>query len=167
MREQDVLDGAFAMPRVSPSYPLGPYRFVDREYLSIAYRTDAQALRRLVPEPLVPLDDEARFQFIRMPDSTGFGEYALAAQVIPVRLPHGVAGTDIHAMHVNSHTANSGGREVWGFPQKLARPSLAVVRDTLLGTLDVGPVAWRAAAWASSIACCPRPRRWPSLLHLA
>ena len=70
-------------------------------------------------------------------------------------------------MHVNSHTANSGGREVWGFPQKLARPSLAVVRDTLLGTLDVGPVAWRAAAWASSIACCPRPRRWPSLLHLA
>jgi len=44
-------------------------------------------------------------------------------------------------MHVNSHTANSGGREVWGFPQKLARPSLAVVRDTLLGTLDVGPVA--------------------------
>jgi len=141
MREQDVLDGAFAMPRVSPSYPLGPYRFVDREYLSIAYRTDAQALRRLVPEPLVPLDDEARFQFIRMPDSTGFGEDALAAQVIPVRLPHGVAGTYIHAMHVNSHTANSGGREVWGFPQKLARPSLAVVRDTLLGTLDVGRVA--------------------------
>ena len=141
MREQDVLSGAFAMPRVSPSYPLGPYRFVDREYLSIAYRTDAQALRRLVPEPLVPQGDEARFQFIRMPDSTGFGEYALAAQVIPVRLRGGEAGGYIHAMHVNSHTANSGGREVWGFPQKLARPSLTVVRDTLLGTLDVGPVA--------------------------
>ncbi len=141
MREQDVLAGAFAMPRVSPSYPLGPYRFVDREYLTIAYRTDAQALRRLVPEPLVPLGEEARFQFIRMPDSTGFGDYAVAAQVIPVRLPGGEAGGYVHAMHVNSHTANSGGRELWGFPQKLARPSLAVVRDTLLGTLDVGPVA--------------------------
>jgi acetoacetate decarboxylase len=140
MREQDVLDGAFAMPRVSPSYPQGPYRFVDREYLTIAYRTDLQALRRLVPEPLLPLSDEVRFQFIRMPDSTGFGDYALAAQVIPVRLPDGAAGGYIHAMHVNSHTANSGGREMWGFPQKLARPAVTVARDTLLGTLDVGPV---------------------------
>lgn len=35
---------------------------------------------------------------------------------------------------------NSGGRELWGFPQKLAAPSLSVVSDTLLGALDFGPV---------------------------
>ena len=58
-----------------------------------------------------------------------------------MRPPYGVIGNTIHAMPVESHTANAGGREVWSFPQKLARPSLAVVRDTLLGTLDVGPVA--------------------------
>jgi acetoacetate decarboxylase len=141
MREQDVLDGAFAMPRTSPSCPLGPYRFVGRDYLTIAYRTDAQAPRRRVPEPLVPRGEEARLQFIRMPDSTGFGDDALATQVIPVRLPDGMAGGYIHAMRVDAHTANSGAREVWGFPQKLARPSLSVERDTLLGQLDVGPVA--------------------------
>jgi acetoacetate decarboxylase len=140
MLAEDVLGGAFAMPRTSPSYPMGPYRYVDREYLTIAYRSEPKALRRLLPAPLALRLPEARFQFIRMPDSTGFGEYAVAAQLIPVWLPGGEAGGYVHAMYVNAHTANSGGRELWGFPQKLARPALAVARDTLLGTLDYGPV---------------------------
>jgi acetoacetate decarboxylase len=140
MREHDVLDGAFAMPRTSPSYPMGPYRYIDREYLTIAYRSDAAALARAVPEPLRLRAPEARLQFIRMPDSTGFGAYALAGQSIPVWLPQGEAGFYLHASYVNAHTANSGGRELWGFPQKLARPALVVERDTLLGLLDFGPV---------------------------
>jgi acetoacetate decarboxylase len=40
------------MPLTSPAYPIGPYRFRDREYLVITYRTDPQKLRALVPEPL-------------------------------------------------------------------------------------------------------------------
>ncbi|MBR0657505.1 acetoacetate decarboxylase [Plastoroseomonas arctica] len=140
MEEHDVLSGAFAMPRLSPSYPIGPYRFVSREYLTIAYRSDPDTLRRLLPEPLELRLPEVRFQFIRMPDSTGFGEYAMAAQIIPATLPNGEAGGYVHAVYVNSHTANTGGRELWGFPQKLARPSLTVERDTLCGALDFGPV---------------------------
>jgi acetoacetate decarboxylase len=140
MQETEVLGGAFAMPRTSPSYPMGPYRFIGREYLTITYRSDADALARVLPDPLRLRAPEVRFQFIRMPDSTGFGDYALAAQIIPCLLPDGEAGGYLHATYVNSHTANSGGRELWGFPQKLARPSLAVERDTLLGTLDFGPV---------------------------
>jgi acetoacetate decarboxylase len=126
MLAEDVLGGAFAVPRTSPSYPMGPYSYVDREYRTIAYRGDPEALR--LPE--------ARFQFFRMPDSTGFGEHAVAAQLIPVWLPGGEAGGSVHATYMNTHTANSGGRELRGFPQKLARPSLAV---TQLGTLDFGP----------------------------
>jgi acetoacetate decarboxylase len=38
MREKDVLNRAFAMPLTNPSYPPGPYRFVNREYLIITYR---------------------------------------------------------------------------------------------------------------------------------
>ena len=34
----------------------------------------------------------------------------------------------------------SRGRELWGFPKKLASPTLRVEHDTLLGTLDFGPV---------------------------
>ena len=52
MIPEDVRKAAFAMPPSPPSYPVGPYRFVDREYMVITYRTDREALERVVPEPL-------------------------------------------------------------------------------------------------------------------
>ncbi|MBS7791643.1 acetoacetate decarboxylase [Roseococcus sp. SDR] len=140
MEEAAIREGAFAMPRTSPSYPAGPYRFTGREYLTIEYRTEAAKLRDLVPEPLTPLGETARFQFVRIADGTGFGVYHGAAQVIPVRLPGGEAGGYVHAMYLDAHAPIAGGRELWGFPQKLARPALAVERDTLVGRLDFGPL---------------------------
>ncbi len=44
MKIEDVRSTAFAMPLTSPSFPRGPYRFIDREYLVITYRTDPAAL---------------------------------------------------------------------------------------------------------------------------
>ena len=41
------------MPLTSPAYPPGPYRFINREYLIITYRTDPEKLHALVPEPLM------------------------------------------------------------------------------------------------------------------
>ena len=60
MRENEVLEQAFAMPLTSPAYPPGPYRFVNREYLIITYRTDPARLRAVVPEPLELDAREAR-----------------------------------------------------------------------------------------------------------
>jgi acetoacetate decarboxylase len=48
----------------------GPHRFFGREYLTIVYRSDPDALRRLVPEPLQIAEPLVRFEVIRMPDST-------------------------------------------------------------------------------------------------
>jgi len=138
MRYEDIRNMAFAMPLFSPSYPAGPYRFVDREYLIITYRTDRDALERMVPEPLEVVEPIVKFEFIRMPHSTGFGSYSGASQVIPVRL-RGRPGNYTHAMFLDTHPPIAGGRELWGFPQKLAAPSLKVERDTLVGTLDFGP----------------------------
>jgi acetoacetate decarboxylase len=52
MKIDEVRKRAFAMPLTSPAFPPGPYRFVDREYLIITYRTDPAALEGVVPEPL-------------------------------------------------------------------------------------------------------------------
>jgi acetoacetate decarboxylase len=136
---QEVLSGAFAMPRISPSYPIGPYRYAARGFLTITCATDPDAIAAL-PETLAAMQAEARLQFLRMPDSTGFGDYALVIQSIPCRLPDGEAAGFVLGTYVNAATANPGGRELWGFPQKLARPALSVVRDTLLSELDFGPV---------------------------
>ena len=52
MKIEDIRRNAFAMPLTSPAFPPGPYRFVRREFLIVTYRTDIDALRAVVPEPL-------------------------------------------------------------------------------------------------------------------
>jgi acetoacetate decarboxylase len=84
MRHETVRASAFAMPLTNPAFPAGPYRFVNREYFIIQYRTDLEALRRIVPEPLEITEQVVNYEFIRMPDSTGFGDYTESGQVIPV-----------------------------------------------------------------------------------
>jgi acetoacetate decarboxylase len=76
-----------------------------------------------------------KFEFINMPDSTGFGHYCESGQVIPVTLD-GVAGGYVHSMYLNDHPPIAAGRELWGFPKKLGDPELRVHKDTLIGTLD-------------------------------
>jgi acetoacetate decarboxylase len=139
MRERDIRERAFAMPLTSPAYPPGPYRFINREYLIITYRTDPEKLRALVPEPLVSDGDIVKYEFIRMPDSTGFGDYTETGQVIPVTF-RGHQGSYSHCMFLNDEGPIAGGRELWGFPKKLADPTLHIEIDTLVGTLDYGPV---------------------------
>lgn len=139
MKQADVRANAFAMPLTSPAFPPGPYRFVNREFLVITYRTDLDALRAVVPEPLEVTEPVVKYEFIRMPDSTGFGDYTESGQVIPVSY-RGVKGNYTHAMYLNDHPPIAGGRELWGFPKKLAAPQLEVEIDTLVGTLDYGKV---------------------------
>jgi acetoacetate decarboxylase len=52
MKLAEVRANAFAMPLTNPAYPRGPYKFYDREFVVITYRTDPDALRAVVPEPL-------------------------------------------------------------------------------------------------------------------
>ena len=137
--ESEVRRRAFAMPLTSPAYPIGPYRFVHREYLIITYRTDPEKLNAVVPAPLKLEEPVVKFEFIRMPDSTGFGDYTESGQVIPVSF-RDRKGSYSHCMFLNDHPPIAGGRELWGFPKKLASPTLRAEIDTLVGTLDYGPV---------------------------
>jgi acetoacetate decarboxylase len=141
MRESEVVKRAFAMPLTNPAYPPGPYRFVNREYLIITYRTDPAKLRSVVPAPLELDESEAlvKYEFIRMPDSNGFGDYTESGQVIPVSF-RGRRGSYTHCMFLNDEGPIAGGRELWGFPKKLGQPTLRTEIDTLIGTLDYGPL---------------------------
>jgi len=139
MKESEVRSQAFAMPLTNPAYPIGPYRFHNREYLIITYRTDPKKLRELVPEPLQVDEPVVKYEFIRMPDSTGFGDYTESGQVIPVSFK-GRKGSYTHCMFLNDHPPIAGGRELWGFPKKLAEPKLRAAIDTLIGELHFGPL---------------------------
>ncbi len=139
MKIDDVRRTAYSMPLTNPSFPPGPYRFFNREYFIITYRTDPEALAAVVPEPLEVTEPVVKYEFIRMPNSTGFGDYTETGQVIPVRFK-GEEGAYTHAMYLDDEAPIAGGREFWGFPKKLARPKIAVESDVLVGTLHYGSV---------------------------
>ena len=62
---------------------------------------------------------------------------------------NGKPGAYTYNMCLDAYAPISGGREMWGFPQKLAKPRLAVAHNTLVGTLEYGPVqvAKKARRW--------------------
>ena len=139
MKVEDILKHAYAMPLTNPSYPPGPYRFFNREYIIITYRTTREALQAVVPEPLEIDEPLVKYEFIRMPDSTGFGDYTETGQVIPVRY-RGQAGGYVHSMYLDDDAPITGGREIWGFPKKLANPKIVNEGEVIVGTLHYGSV---------------------------
>lgn len=130
---------AFAMPLTNPAYPPGPYRFMDREFMIVTYRTDPAALAAVLPEPLVALEPIVKFEFIKMPNSTGFGDYTESGQVIPVSF-NGEEGVFVHSMYLDDESPIAGGREIWGFPKKFANPKVEHEGDVIVGKLHYGSV---------------------------
>jgi acetoacetate decarboxylase len=134
MNRDDILQLP-GMPALNPSFPKGPYRFYNREYFIINYESDPEAIRRIVPEPLEPAGGNlVSYEFLRMPDSVGFGDYAESGLVVPCKFK----GEDVNftvAMFLDCEPPISGGREIWGFPKKYGKPKLDIIHDTLTGTL--------------------------------
>jgi acetoacetate decarboxylase len=132
---EEEVRATFAMPPANPLYPKPPLRFVDREFIIITYRTDPEALARVVPAPLRVTEPIVKFEFIKMPDSSGLGSYTESGQVIPVTLD-GEAGGYYHCMYLDNIPGIVSGREILGFPKAFAQPKLEVRHDGLVGTLD-------------------------------
>lgn len=139
MKAEDILKLS-SMPIASPSYPHGPYRFIDREYLIVTYESDPDAIRSALPAPLEPDgSNTVLYEFIRMPDSAGFGDYTESGIVIPALL-NGEHVNFTAQMYLDVEPPIAGGREIWGFPKKHAHPKLEVIEDTLTGILDYAGV---------------------------
>lgn len=124
-------------PRWLRAYPRGPYRFYNREFLIITYESDHALLEAILPPGMTLLEPVVKFEFIRMADSTGFGDYTESGQVIPVKFK-GEEGTLTISMFLDCEAPIAGGREIWGFPKKLAKPKLFVEEDVLIGMLNYG-----------------------------
>lgn len=139
MKLETVKKNAFSMPLSSPSGLKIDYKFKNREYLIIAYESDLEILREYVPEPLKVITPIVKFEFIKMPDASGFGNYSLVSQIIEVEF-EGVKGTYAHAMYLDNLTPIAAGREIWGFPEKFGHPTLEIDVDTMVGSLKYNSV---------------------------
>jgi acetoacetate decarboxylase len=124
-------------PLTAPAFPAVQPRFYDREYLNIVYRTDPEALRAVVPQPLEIGEPLVRFEVMKMNDVTGYGPYTEAGQAIRVVFD-GERGEYLHAMYLDSFAATASGREVSAYPKVMGSPKLYADNGALVGTLDYG-----------------------------
>src|SRR5262245_47227334 len=73
MRREDLFKLP-SMPAAGPSYPAGPYRFVNREFLVITYETDPELIRAGLQETLEPIEQPiVSYTWLKMYVSSGFG----------------------------------------------------------------------------------------------
>ena len=133
MKKSDVL-ALSAMPLQSPTFPRGPYKFFNRQYMVVSYSTNKDAIREALPEPLEPAGDTVAVQWLDLPDGEGFGAYSAVAQIIPC-LFKGEQCNFVSQMYVDNTPPLAGGREIWGYPMKHGKGVLKVHGDTLTGTL--------------------------------
>jgi len=83
----------------------------------------------------MPIKDPiVHYEWIKMPDSAGFGDYTESGLVIPAMLGDEQVNF-VAQMFLDDLPPIVAGREIWGFPKEYANVSLKTIKDTLVGTL--------------------------------
>jgi len=130
-----IRQGGFSTPWDAPLVPAFPIAFRNAEVLTVYWRTDPQAVARLLPPPLAPTGDVACAHVYRMNDPDRIGPYGEANVMVGARLPGGVAGAYTLYLVLSSDIGVAHGREVHGQPKKLGAPRLEFRGDLIVGTV--------------------------------
>lgn len=116
-----------SMPIDAPYYQSPPFYYRDALSMTISYETDADAAAAMLPDGVeVPRPARASVVVVHYPSST-FGPYNEAILGIQCRW-EGVGHFYIAHIVVDTVPPMVGGREIWGFPKKMA--SIEFERDS-------------------------------------
>lgn len=109
-------------------------KFFDAEFAIVAFMTDRKTMKKLIPTPLKPAEMPIATAFIARYPRTNFGSvYNEAAVFFNVQYA-GEEGSYCLMMHVTEDMALILGRELFGYPKKIAEEiSLDVTSDGLKG----------------------------------
>ena len=125
----------YDMPVDAPLYPKPPIYYKNVEALSFAYETDEEAAADILPEGLeLTTPATASVLFIKYPFST-LGPYEEAILGIACTWQGDPKFYIAHIM-LNTDSPFAAGREIWGYPKKLAHITLEMEGDLIYGTME-------------------------------
>ena len=125
----------FGMPGDAPLYCKPPIYYTDVEAISFAYETDEEAVLDILPEGVeINSPPTASLVFIRYPFST-LGPYMESILVLGCQW-QGSPRSYIAHIVLDTDAPFAAGREIWGFPKKLARITLEKEGDLIMGTME-------------------------------
>ena len=109
------------------------YDFYNAEMLTVFYETKPEIVERLLPPPLKPIAMPIAFVFVANYPSTNFGvSYFESALFLRAQF-EGQEGNYCLSMPVTNDMALIGGREVFGYPKKIAQIYLKREGDRVHG----------------------------------
>jgi acetoacetate decarboxylase len=125
----------FGIPSDAPLYGKPPYYYRDLERMVISYETDAEAVANVLPEGLeVPDTATAALIFVNYPFST-LGPYLETILTVGCLWEGQMTSLVAHIV-VDTDPPQAAGREIWGFPKKIAHITMDMEADLVIGTME-------------------------------
>jgi acetoacetate decarboxylase len=113
----------YSMPSTSPLYPQPPFYFENNKIISVVFTTTKDALRELVPAPLVPNPQNLAYIYLGILNVPQRGFYKEAGIGIPAVFGDQI-GNYLLYLYLDEAFAIVPGREIWGWPKKDAELSI-------------------------------------------
>jgi acetoacetate decarboxylase len=107
----------YSMPSTAPFYPEPPFYFENNKIISILFTTTKEALRELVPAPLIPNRQNLAYIYIGSLNVPPRGVYKEAGIGIPAFFGKKI-GNYLLYLYLDEAFAIVPGREIWGWPKK-------------------------------------------------
>jgi acetoacetate decarboxylase len=125
----------YSMPSDAPAFQAPPYHYRNAQAISIKFETDPESALDVLPAPLELIEPAAaNLSFYWYPFTT-FGPYHEAILRLYAR-HEGKPLTYIAQIFVDTEPPMLAGREVWGYPKKLAKIGFERDKDMVVGWLE-------------------------------
>lgn len=126
----EIMTAPFTIPHAAPLYGALPYHYRNVTKISAYCRCEPNALRRFLPPEFELVGDVCEVFIMEAPDAGPLGRYNEAGLVIPARYG-AITGAHVALEYVETDDSLAVGREVWGYPKKLADVPMKIVGDTV------------------------------------
>ncbi|MHB8688110.1 MAG: acetoacetate decarboxylase family protein [Candidatus Dormibacteraceae bacterium] len=130
---------AYSTPWDAPLVGSFPVRYRNAWILTACYRTELDAIRKLVPPPLTVTSPVVMIHIYSMADADFLGPYHECNVMVGVELTRAdqtTAGGYSPWLYLDSDGGLALGREVHGQPKKLGLPRVELRGDLVVGTLE-------------------------------
>jgi len=127
---------AYSTPNHCLFYPEPPYQYLGARCLIGVWRAEQSVLGRVLPAPLeLTPENQVISTVCDYPHVTGLGGYHASALFIRSRFKD-IEGAFCCHCYMDNDAAVAAGREIWGFPKKLARIQLQESGEIMRGVVE-------------------------------
>jgi acetoacetate decarboxylase len=110
--------------------------FYDAEMLTVMWETKPEIVKRLLPAPLAPATKPIATAFVAYYPKTSFGSPYYEGALFLSAVYDGIEGNYCLAMPVTGDLAMAAGREVFGYPKKMANIQLNRNGNTMEASIE-------------------------------